>query len=102
MKKIDFSKIEVKGIDGKPYMIPKMADGKTAFMEYDFSKALGNELFYGGQDIKIAEIGQKIYHHEEVEVSDEELATIREIIDSRFLPFVRMSVNPQLDKMVSE
>lgn len=98
MKKIDFTKIEVMGVDGKPYMIPKVVNGKTVFEEYDFSKALGNDLFYNGKDIRIAELGTKIYHHKVVEISDEEFASIREQINGRFLPFVLLSVNPQLDK----
>ena len=95
-KKVDFSKIVVKDIDGKPY---EVADKAGAKVPYDFAKALGNGLFYGGKDIRISELGHKIYHHEEVELTDEELKAIRELINTDFVPFVLLSVNPQLDEM---
>lgn len=96
MKKIDFSKIVVKGIDGKPY---EVADKAGVKVPYDFAKALGNGLFYCGKDIRISELGQKIYHHEEVELTDEELKTVRDLINTGFAPFILLSVNPQLDEM---
>lgn len=98
MKKIDFSKIVVMDIDGNPYMITDKNDKKEK--PYDFAKVLGNGLFYNGQDIRISELGHQIYHHMEVEVTDEELSTIREFIDNGFVPFVRISVNPQLDELL--
>ena len=99
MKKIDFSKIVVKDIDGKDYMVPVKSGG---LVPYDFAKQVGNGLFYMGKDIRISEIGQRIYHHEEGELTDEEITVIREFIDSNFVPFVRLSVNPQLDKMLAK
>lgn len=95
-KKVNFSKIVVKDIDGKTY---EVADKAGVKVPYDFAKALGNSLFYGGKDIRISELGHKIYHHEEVELTDEELKTIRELINTGFVPFVLLSVNPQLDEM---
>ena len=96
MKKIDFSKIIVRGIDGTPYMVN---NGKEP-VAYDFAKTLGNALFYTSQDIRIAEIGQKVYHNEEVELTEEDITKIREIINNGFVPFVLLSVNPQLDEML--
>jgi len=98
MKKVDFSKIIVRGIDGQPYMV-KESDKKVP---YDFSKVLGNAMFYTGKDLRISELGQKIYHHEEVELSDEEVKEVREFINNGFVPFILLSVNPQLDKMLKK
>ncbi len=98
MKKIDFSKIVVKDIDGKPYMVRQ----KNELVPYDFAKALGNSLFYTSQDIHLSELGQKIYHHEAVELTDEEIKAVREVINSAFVAFVLMSVNPQLDELLNE
>lgn len=102
MKKIDFSKIEVKGIDGKPYMVQKKEGENTVLEQYDFAKVLGNGLFYGGRDIRMAEIGQKMYHHEAVELSDAEVAAIREFISGNFFPFVLISVLPQYDELTKQ
>lgn len=96
-KMIDFSKIVVKDIDGKPY---EVADKAGAKVPYDFAKALGNGLFYGGKDLHISELGQKIYHHETVTLSDDELEVIRQFINDNFVPFVLLSVNPQLDEIM--
>lgn len=96
MKKIDFSKIIVRGIDGQPYMIKE--SGKE--IPYDFSKVLGNAMFYTGKDLRISELGQKIYHHEEVELSDEDVKQVREFINNGFVPFILLSVNPQLNELL--
>ena len=96
MVKIDFLKIVVKDIEGKPYMVPKGQEKVT----YDFAQSLGNALFYSSEDIHFSELGQKIYHHEVVELNDEEIQTLRGIINKGFVPFVLLSVNPQLDEML--
>ena len=96
MVKIDFSKIVVKDIEGNPYMVPRGNEK----VPYDFAKTLGNALFYSSEDIKFSELGQKIYHHEEVELSDEEIQAIRGVINKVFVPFVLLSANPQLDEML--
>lgn len=95
MKKIDFSKIVVKDIDGKPYMVRQ----KNELVPYDFAKALGNSLFYTSQDIHLSELGQKIYHYEEVELSEKDFKDVRDFINKSFAAFVLLSVNPILDDM---
>lgn len=100
MKKINFSKIVVLDIDGNQYMVPQVKDNKQMLVPYDFAKVLGNGLFYKGQDIHLSELGQKIYHHEEVELTDEDIQNIRKFINESFVPFVLLSVNPQLDEMM--
>jgi len=98
MKKIDFSNIVVKDIEGNPYRVPMKNSKET--MPFDFARSLGNALFYQSQDLHLSELGQKIYHHEEVELSDEDVKSVRDFVNSSFLPFIRLSVNPQLDEML--
>ena len=96
MIKIDFSKIVVKDIEGNPYMVPQGQEK----VPYDFAKTLGNALFYTSDDLHFSELGQKIYHHEAVELNDEEIQAIRGIINKVFVPFVLLSANPQLDELL--
>jgi len=100
MRKIDFSKIVVKDIEGNPYKDRRKTQNGEEIVPYDFAKTLGNGLFYGGKDIHISELGQKIYHHETVTLSDDELEVIRQFINDNFVPFVLISVNPQLDEIM--
>lgn len=100
MKKIDFSKIVIKDIDGKPYIDRRITPKGEEAVPYDFAKTLGNALFYTSQDIRLSELGQKIYHHEVIEVTDEELQSIREAINKGFVAFVLLSANPQIDEML--
>jgi len=100
MKKIDFSKIVVKDINGNPYAIQEKVDGKNVKKEYDFAKVLGNGMFYNGKDVHFSELGQKIYHHEEVELTEEDIKSIRDFINDSFVPFVLLSVNSQLDELL--
>jgi len=60
MKKVDFSKITIKDIEGND-------------VQADFQKQLGNQLYMQGRNIEECELGRRIYHAEgEVELSDEE------------------------------
>ncbi len=98
MKKIDFSDIVVKDIEGNAYRVPMKNSKET--VPFDFAKSLGNALFYQSQDLHLTELGQKIYHHEAVELSDEDVASVRQFINDSFVPFIRLSVNPQLDELL--
>lgn len=102
MKKVDFSKIVVKDIDGQPYKVPKKVGNEVVMEEYDFAKELGNHMFYEGKDVRITELGQQIYHKKPVELSDTDIKSVREFINGGFVPFVLISVNPQLDKMLAK
>jgi hypothetical protein len=60
MKKVDFSKITIKDIEGND-------------VQADFQKQLGNQLYMQGRNIEECELGRRIYHAEgEVELSDDE------------------------------
>lgn len=99
MKKVDFSKIVVNDIEGKPYTTTKKIGNEIVTEKYDFAKELGNAMFYGGRELRITELGQQIYHKKPVELSDSDIASIREFINNGFVPFVLLSVNPQLEKL---
>lgn len=57
MTKVDFRKIMVRDIEGNE--VPA-----------DISKQLGNMLYMQGQNIEECELGRRIYHHGEVELSE--------------------------------
>lgn len=101
MKKIDFSKIVIKDIEGNDYMVAKHVGNETVKEPFDFAKSLGNAMFYNGEDLRISELGQQIYHHKPVELTDEDMVTLRDFINKSFLPFIRLSANPQLDELFS-
>lgn len=60
MKKVDFSKITIKDVEGKDVVA-------------DFQKQLGNQLYMQGRNIEECELGRRIYHAEgEVVLTDAE------------------------------
>lgn len=68
MKRIDFTKIVIKDIEGHE---------QTA----DFSKQLGNQLYMQGHDIEECELGKRIYFAGgEVELTAEECAIVKKAI----------------------
>lgn len=101
MVKIDFTKIVVKDIEGNPYMSSEKVGNELKRVPYDFAKELGNHMFYNRKDVHISELGQQVYHHKTVEMSEEELTAVRQLINAEFAPFVLLSVNKQLDKMLA-
>lgn len=101
MVKIDFTKIVVKDIDGNQYMVNEKVGNDMVNVPYDFAKVLGNFLFYKSGDLHISELGHQIYHHKPVEMTEEEFNIVREKINAFFFPFVLLSVNKQLDKMLA-
>lgn len=68
MKKVDFSKIVLKDIEGRDVVA-------------DFSKQLGNQLYMQGRNIEECELGKKIYFVDgEVEMSEQECATVKQAV----------------------
>ena len=68
MKRIDFTKIVIKDIEGRE-------------QEADFSKQLGNQLYMQGHDIEECELGKRIYFAGgEVELTAEECAIVKKAI----------------------
>lgn len=46
----------------------------------DFSKLIGNELYKNGKDVDVCETGKKIYYGEEVELSEDAKALVKQVI----------------------
>lgn len=68
MKKVDFKKVMMEDINGKP-------------MPGDFHEVLGNQLYMQGRDIRECELGRKIYFAEgEIEITDDEAKTVKEAV----------------------
>lgn len=68
MKRIDFTKIVIKDIEGRE-------------QEADFSKQIGNQLYMQGHDIEECELGKRIYFAGgEVELTAEECAIVKKAI----------------------
>ena len=64
MKKIDFSKIEYENIDGKKAVV-------------DVRVGIGNQIYFNAQDIKVRDLGRKIYQSkDEIELTDEEVQVV--------------------------
>lgn len=84
--KIDFSKIQIKDIEGNV---------QTA----DISKELGNMMYYGEQDIAVADLGHDIYHNGEVELTKEQAEKVKSYIEQGFKAIVKRELIPVLDSI---
>ena len=68
MKKVDFKKVQMEDIHGKP-------------MDGDFHEVLGNQLYMQGRDIKECELGRKIFFAEgDIEITDDEAKIVRDAV----------------------
>ena len=68
MKKVDFSKIVLKDIEGRE-------------LTADFQKQLGNQLYMQGRDIEECELGKKLYFADgEAELSEKECAIVKKAV----------------------
>ena len=68
MKMVDFSTIQVEGIEGN-------------FMKFDLSKELGNAIYFGSKDIDEAELGRKMYKEKRIEVNCKNAEIIKKFIE---------------------
>ena len=69
----NFKEIKVKNIEGEVEVI-------------DFSKQIGNFLYTQGKDVAVCEAGQKIYHGEETDLTDEAKELVRSFAEN--VPFI--------------
>jgi hypothetical protein len=70
MKKVDFSKVVLKDIEGRE-------------LTADFRQQLGNQLYMQGRNIEECELGKKIYFtpdDEATELDDKEVAIVRKAV----------------------
>ena len=77
--KIDFSKIQVKDIEGKELTL-------------DVSQQLGNMMYLNARDIAVADLGHEIYHKKEVELTDEQAEAVAEFVENGFKAFVKREI----------
>lgn len=83
MKKIDFRNIQVKDIEG---------NNST----FDISKMLGNAIYQKTADLGELELAQNIYKNGEVELSPEQVESIRKYVKNNFVAIVQIAVNEAL------
>lgn len=84
MIKIDFSKIMIKGIEGDDVSV-------------DISKDLGNMMYYESRDIEVADLGYKIYHEKEVDLTEEQAEMVRPFVMEGFKALVKKVLLPILE-----
>lgn len=77
--KIDFSKIQVKDIEGNEVTL-------------DVSQQLGNMMYLNAQDIAVADLGHEIYHKKEVELNDDQAKAVAEFVENGFKAFVKREI----------
>lgn len=73
---IDFSKIDVKDIEGN-------------IVTVDISKELGNMMYLQAQDIAVADLGHDIYHKKKVSLNKEQVGYVREYVERGFKAIVK-------------
>jgi hypothetical protein len=80
MKKVDFSKITIKDIEGND-------------VQADFQKQLGNQLYMQGRNIEECELGKKIYFAEgEIELDEKECRTVVQFAQTHYSYIVRTAL----------
>jgi hypothetical protein len=87
--KIDFSKIQIKDIEGK--MNPR-----------DMSKELGNIIFQNTNDIGELDLARDIYHKKEVDMDKAKAEIVKRYVEQYFLAFVKEAILPVLDIIIKE
>lgn len=81
--KIDFRNIQIKDIEG---------NNST----FDISKMLGNAIYQKTADLGELELAQNIYKNGEVELSPEQVESIRKYVKNNFVAIVQIAVNETL------
>lgn len=72
---VDFSKIEVSGIEGKEYT--------------DIRKPLGNYLYYQSTDLFGSELGKRIYFSEaDIELTEQEVKIIMDAVNIIYKSYI--------------
>lgn len=80
----NFKEIKVKNIENEEEIM-------------DFSKQIGNYLYTQGRDVAVCEAGQKIYHGEETDLTDEAKELVRSFAEN--VPFIfKQAILAELEK----
>ncbi len=86
--KIDFTKLELKGIDGAP-----LKDGSGQTVTVDISKVLGNYIYNETRDLGELELAQRVYKDGAVDLTAEETNVLGGYIKAAFKAVVQQSYN---------
>ena len=84
--KIDFSNIQITGIEGEKIVV-------------DVSKEIGNMLWCEARDIAIADLGHDIYHKKGVELTREQAQILKGYIEGNFKAILKRVLIPMLDEV---
>lgn len=87
--KIDFRKIEIKGID-------------RTIKLFDLSKELANDIYNGTQDVGELEISRELFVMGEVEVDAANAVILNKYIRKDFKAFIAEAVCPILDNIINK
>jgi hypothetical protein len=96
--KIDFSKIQIKDIEGNT-MLVSSPEGKA--VPFDLSKELGRVMFKEALDIPDWDLGMDIYHKKEVDIDKEKAEIVKKYINKYFFAYVKVIVLPLMDNIIS-
>jgi hypothetical protein len=75
MKKVDFRKIEIEGINGEKESV-------------DLSKIIGNGLYSQGKTLEVVELARSIWKDGEVELKEEDVKILEEQIPQLFPTYI--------------
>ena len=96
--KVDFSKIQCKGVDDKPMMVSGQ-DGQLR--PYNAQQEISNVLFKQAKDIPMSDLAHDIYHKGEVDLTPDQARQIKEFVDANFYGWVKRAVFPALDVAIN-
>lgn len=86
--KIDFRKIELKDVEGIPFMM-------------DVAKELGNSIYNETVDLGELELAREIYLKGEIDVDPAKAEVIKRYIDGGYRAFVKEALIPVLDNIIN-
>lgn len=75
MKKVDFRKIEIEGINGEKEAV-------------DLGKIIGDALYSQGKTLEVVELARSIWKDGEVELKDEDVKILEEQIPQLFPTYI--------------
>lgn len=86
--KIDFTRLELKGIDGAP-----LQDGNGQPVTVDISKVLGNYIYNETRDLGELELAQRVYKVGAVDLTPDEINVLGGYVKAAFKAVVQQSFN---------
>lgn len=87
---INFSKVKGKNVDDKEIII-------------DLSKTLGNTMYCTAMSDEEMKLGKEIYDKGTIDVNKPRAQAIKKFVNNgSFYAFVRVAINPILDKIIKE